>query len=80
MDRWRKRRGCISANTYAYGQTGREKDKGVGKEDTREGFITRDLLLLPGGGGPASVHTRGVFIRYVPVRARARAYVCMKYR
>lgn len=25
---------------------------GVGKEDTAEGFITRDLLLLPGGGGP----------------------------
>lgn len=33
------------------GQTGGEKDEGVGKEDTGEGFITRDLLLLPGGGG-----------------------------
>lgn len=27
------------------------RTKGVGKEDT-EGFITRDLLLLPGGRGP----------------------------
>lgn len=37
---------------YSRGYGQREGRGAAGKEDTAEGFITRDLLLLPGGGGP----------------------------
>jgi hypothetical protein len=59
--------------------------RGDGEGSREEGFITRDLLLLPGGGKPlqraTAMHTyaraRGVFIRYVQFRA-LRADVCVR--
>lgn len=61
----------------------REKDeRGVGKEDRAEGFITWDLLLLPGGGEPlqraTAVHAWGVFIRYAQQFDRTR--MCVRAR
>lgn len=49
----RRPRTSIHTHVYTHRASGqREGRRGVGKEDTAEGFITRDLLLLPGGRGP----------------------------
>lgn len=49
----RRPRTSIHTHVHTHRASGqREGRREVGKEDTAEGFITRDLLLLPGGRGP----------------------------
>lgn len=63
---------------------GGRNEGSVGKEDRAEGFITWDLLLLPGGGEPlqraTAVHAWGVFIRYVQQLDRVCARACKRAR
>jgi len=85
-DRWRRgRSACISTHMHAATHTctrtrtreragGQRGGRGGGEGSREEGFITRDLLLLPGGGKPlqraTAMHTyarRGETHRARPV-------------
>jgi len=67
----------IRARAYESGRQAERRIKGMGKEDIGEGFITRDLLLLPGGGGPLQHRCICGVCLSDTCSSRARVYVCV---